>query len=172
MRTLVGSARQPTLVHFYTASRTRPQLVERMTRTTHADARAIATASAVAAMGSWALEACAAQDLSMIAAEELDHFGVSSVEGWEPSPGGVSLDVMDTLGAVLHVLSLYEDPVSAMRYAVSLGGDTDTVAAIVGGILSCRQDALDISWAPQVALPPSLEVLAQGLRAMRQARYA
>jgi ADP-ribosylglycohydrolase/tetratricopeptide (TPR) repeat protein len=150
----------------------RRELVERMTRTTHADARAIATASAVAGMGSWALEGCAAQELITIAAEELNHFGVSSVEGWELSPGGVSLDVMDTLGAVLHVVGLHAEPASAMRYAVSLGGDTDTVAAIVGGILSCRQDAVDIPWMPQVALPSSLDTLAQGLRALRQARYA
>ncbi|MEV0614834.1 ADP-ribosylglycohydrolase family protein [Nonomuraea sp. NPDC050404] len=150
----------------------RRELVERMTKTTHADARAIATAGAVAAMGSWALESCTARELTTVAKEELDHFGVPGVEGWELSPDGVSLDVMDTLGAVLHVLGLHEEPVEAMRYAVSLGGDTDTVAAIVGGILSCRQDAVDIPWAPQVALPSSLETLAQGLRARRRARYA
>ncbi|MFG1711237.1 ADP-ribosylglycohydrolase family protein [Nonomuraea sp. M3C6] len=150
----------------------RRELVERMTKTTHADPRAIATACAVAAMGSWALETCTAEDLITIAREELDHFGIPDAEGWELSPSGVSLDVMDTLGAILHVLGLHEEPVSAMRYAVSLGGDTDTVAAIVGGILSCRQDTVDIPWAPQVALPGALDALAQGLRATRQAMYA
>ncbi|WP_421914541.1 ADP-ribosylglycohydrolase family protein [Nonomuraea polychroma] len=59
-----------------------------------------------------------------------------------------------------------------MRYAVSLGGDTDTVAAIIGGILSCRQDSADIPWAPQVALPAGLDALAEGLWAMRRAAYA
>ncbi|MFB4273480.1 ADP-ribosylglycohydrolase family protein [Nonomuraea sp. GTA35] len=150
----------------------RRKLVERMTKTTHAAPKAIATAGAIAAMGSWALEACTAQELITVAREELDHYGVPDVAGWELSPDGVSLDVMDTLGAVLHVLSLHEEPVDAMRCAVSLGGDTDTVAAIVGGILSCRQDVVDIPWRSQVVLPSSLEALAQGLRATRRSMYA
>ena len=38
-----------------------------------------------------------------------------------------------------------------MRYAVGLGGDTDTVAAITGGILGCRtqsgrSDGSTMSW--------------------------
>ena len=103
----------------------RRKLVERMTRTTHADTKAIATASAIAAMGAWALETCGAKDLINVAGEELDHFRIANTEAWELRPGGVSLDVMDTLGAILHVLSVHEHPASAMRYAVSLGGDTD-----------------------------------------------
>ncbi|MFI7694199.1 ADP-ribosylglycohydrolase family protein [Nonomuraea sp. NPDC049655] len=155
-----------------TATERRRELVVRMTKTTHADVKAIATACAVAAMGSWALETCAPEELIATANEELDHFGVRRTEGWALSTTGVSLDVMDTLGAVLHVLSRHQNPVDAMRYAVSLGGDTDTVAAIVGGILSCRQDTVNIPWAPQVVLPASLYTIARELRAMRQATYA
>ncbi|TMR93043.1 ADP-ribosylglycohydrolase family protein [Nonomuraea basaltis] len=150
----------------------RRELVIRMTKTTHADPKAIATACAVAAMGSWALESYAAEDLITIAQEELDHFSVPHAAGWKPDSSGVSLDVMDTLGAILHVLHLHDEPVGAMRYAVSLGGDTDTVAAIIGGILSCRQDSVDIPWAPQVAFPAGLDALAEGLSAMRRAAYA
>jgi ADP-ribosylglycohydrolase/tetratricopeptide (TPR) repeat protein len=150
----------------------RRDLVTRLTKTTHADPAALATACAIAAMGSWALEGCPAEDLIAVAQEELDHFGFSPAERWDLPSAGVSLDVMDTMNAVLHVLSLHEEPAAAMRCAVSLGGDTDTVAAITGGILSCRNDAVDIPWAPQVALPASLETLAQGLWAMRRASYA
>ncbi|MFC5834366.1 ADP-ribosylglycohydrolase family protein [Nonomuraea insulae] len=150
----------------------RRDLVTRMTSTTHAHPTAIAAACAVAAMGSWALEGCPAKELIAVAHEELDHFGIRPAQRWEPDPSGVSLEVMDTLGAILHVLSLHQEPVAAMRYAVGLGGDTDTVAAIIGGILSCRQDALDIPWQPQVTLPASLDALAYGLRAMRHASYA
>ncbi|MGP3965088.1 ADP-ribosylglycohydrolase family protein [Nonomuraea sp. 3N208] len=150
----------------------RRELAIRITKTTHADPKAIATACAVAAMGSWAFEACTAEDLISVAREELDHFNVPFTAGWEPDSSGVSLDVMDTLGAILHVLHLHDEPVEAMRYAVSLGGDTDTVAAIIGGILSCRQDSADIPWAPQVALPAGLDALAEGLWAMRRAAYA
>ncbi|MEV5330393.1 ADP-ribosylglycohydrolase family protein [Nonomuraea sp. NPDC052634] len=149
----------------------RRDLAVRMTKTTHADPRAIATACAVAAMGSWALENCPTEDLITIAREELDHFEIPMPTDWAPGPDGVTLDVMDTLGAILHVLRLHDEPVEAMRYAVGLGGDTDTVAAIVGGILNCRQDAANIPWTSQVALPPELDTLAEGLRAMRQAAY-
>lgn len=107
-----------------------------MTKTTHADPRAVAAACAVAAMGSWALEGCPGEELITVAREELDHFGVSFPTPWQPPPGGVSLDVADTLGAILHLLRLHDEPIEAMRYAVGLGGDTDTVAAIIGGVLS------------------------------------
>ncbi|MEV5895916.1 ADP-ribosylglycohydrolase family protein [Nonomuraea fuscirosea] len=149
----------------------RRELAVRLTQTTHADPRAIAAACAVAAMGSWALEGCPAGDLITVAQEELHHFGVPMPTTWQPGPGGVSLDVSDTLGAILHVLHLHDEPVEAMRYAVGLGGDTDTVAAIIGGVLTCRQDTADIPWAAQVAFPPGLDTLAEGLRAMRQAAY-
>ncbi|MEU8361106.1 ADP-ribosylglycohydrolase family protein [Nonomuraea sp. NPDC048882] len=149
----------------------RRDLAVRLTKTTHADPRAIAAACAVAAMGSWALEGCTTEDLVTVAREELAHFGVSFPTTWQPAPTGVSLEVSDTLGAILHILPLHDEPIEAMRYAVSLGGDTDTVAAIIGGILTCHQDTADIPWAPQVAFPPGLDTLAEGLRAMRQAAY-
>lgn len=149
----------------------RRELAVRMTKTTHADPAAIAAACAVAAMGSWAVEACRPEDLIDVAHEELRHFRIG-LPPWELSSDGVSLDVMDTLGAILHVISLYDEPAAAMRYAVGLGGDTDTVAAIVGGILGSRQDAVDIPWIEQVAMPASLDTLAEELRQMRQAAYA
>ncbi|QFY12944.1 hypothetical protein GBF35_46005 [Nonomuraea phyllanthi] len=150
----------------------RRALVTRMTRTTHADPAAIATACAVAAMGSWAVEACSANDLIAVARDELDHFGIAPAQPWEPTCTGVSLEVLDTLGAILHVLGIEEEPVAAMRHAVTLGGDTDTVAAIIGGILASRQYTVNIPWEPQVDYPRSLGTLAQGLWAMRQAAYA
>jgi ADP-ribosyl-[dinitrogen reductase] hydrolase len=53
-----------------------------------------------------------------------------------------------------------------------LGGDTDTTAAIVGGILGCQlQDVTaDIPWLPRVLLPESalIEATATGLQDLRQ----
>ena len=53
-----------------------------------------------------------------------------------------------------------------------LGGDTDTTAAIVGGILGCQlQDVTaDIPWLPRVLLPESalIEATATGLQNLRQ----
>ena len=50
------------------------------------------------------------------------------------------------------------DLVAALRLAVSLGGDTDTVAALVGGLLGCRLAPAEVwaqlTWLDRVSLPP------------------
>ena len=58
-------------------------------------------------------------------------------------------------------------------YAVSLGGDTDTVAAITGGILGCRSAKVRIGWLDRVILPDAaaLDRLADGLHEVRRASY-
>jgi ADP-ribosylglycohydrolase len=87
----------------------------------------------------------------------------------------VTLDAADTLAAVVHVLATCgEDADGAMRYAVGLGGDTDTVAAITGGILGCRDVRVEIEWLDRAKVPDATELdrLAEGLREMRRAAYA
>lgn len=94
---------------------------------------------------------------------------------WRPGAGGVTLDAADTLAAVVHVLATCgEDADGAMRYAVGLGGDTDTVAAITGGILGCRDVRVEIEWLDRAKVPDATELdrLAEGLREMRRAAYA
>jgi ADP-ribosylglycohydrolase len=60
---------------------------------------------------------------------------------------------------------------TAMKDAVALGGDTDTTAAIVGGILGCQLHDIetDIPWLPRVVLPESelIEATAIGLHGLR-----
>ena len=135
-----------------TSADRRREVVTRLTQVTHGGTAAVAAACAVAAMGSYALDGCPAADLITVALEEFDHMpggtrrsrldakSASRRGGtWRPGAGGVTLDAADTLAAVVHVLATCgEDPDGAMRYAVGLGGDTDTVAAITGGILGCR----------------------------------
>jgi ADP-ribosylglycohydrolase len=60
-----------------------------------------------------------------------------------------------------------------MRYAIGLGGDTDTVAAITGGILGCQNTRGDVGWLRQVVVPDAdeLDRLAAGLREVRRAAY-
>jgi ADP-ribosyl-[dinitrogen reductase] hydrolase len=62
-----------------------------------------------------------------------------------------------------------------MKDAVALGGDTDTAAAIVGGILGCqREDVVsEISWLSHVRLPRAdeLEATATGLYELRRLLY-
>ncbi|WP_182885115.1 ADP-ribosylglycohydrolase family protein [Microbispora sp. H10885] len=92
---------------------------------------------------------------------------------WTPPSEGVSLDAVETVAAVVHVLREAPALAAALPYAVSLGGDTDTVAALVGGVLGAREPegvaALD--WLGPVDLGeyPALPDLAARLAALRAA---
>jgi ADP-ribosyl-[dinitrogen reductase] hydrolase len=59
-----------------------------------------------------------------------------------------------------------------MKHAVALGGDTDTTAAIVGGILGCQlEDAeIQIPWLSNVGMPDArlIEATAAGLYELRR----
>ncbi|GAA5071177.1 ADP-ribosylglycohydrolase [Thermocatellispora tengchongensis] len=153
----------------------RRALVDSLIRTTHGAPTALAAACAVAAMGSYALEGRSIDELIAVAMEEIEPFrlGESKIIDraargeWEPGELGVSIDAMDTLAAVVQVIRREEDPAAAMRRAVLLGGDTDTVAAITGGVLGCRHDTIDIPWAGRAELPAGLDALAHGLHALR-----
>ena len=85
----------------------------------------------------------------------------------EPTP-----DAIPTVACVLHVLREATSLATAMKQAVALGGDTDTTAAIVGGLLGCQSQNItaDIPWLPRVVLPDSalIEASALGLHALRQ----
>ena len=75
------------------------------------------------------------------------------------------------MATVLHVLREATSLATAMKHAVGLGGDTDTAAAIVGGILGCRSETIEreIPWLSKVALPESesIEAAAAGLHHLR-----
>ena len=166
----------------------RRDVVTRLTRVTHGGAAAVAAACAVAAMASYAVEGCPATDLIAVALGELDHAvrqhpaaavwrqtAQAAGQGdWRPGAEGVPLDAAQTLAAVLHVLATCGDDLDmGMRYAVGLGGDTDTVAAITGGILGCRTGDPVIGWLGEVILPGAteLDALADGLREVRRGAY-
>jgi ADP-ribosyl-[dinitrogen reductase] hydrolase len=59
-----------------------------------------------------------------------------------------------------------------MKEAVALGGDTDTAAAIVGGVLGCQREDVEseIPWLSDVRLPRAdeLEATATGLYELRR----
>jgi ADP-ribosylglycohydrolase len=166
----------------------RRDVVTRLTRVTHGGPEAIAAACAVAAMASYAVEGCPARALIAVALDELEHASgkhsatavlleTAQAAGqgtWRPGAEGVPLVAAQTLAALLHVLATCGDDVdAAMRYAVGLGGDTDTVAAITGGILGCRSAEVRIGWLDQVILPDAAELdrLAGGLHEIRRASY-
>jgi ADP-ribosyl-[dinitrogen reductase] hydrolase len=167
----------------------RREVVATLTRVTHGAPAALAAACAVAAMASSALEGCPAGDLIQVAFDELERAGreypeagvwlenvrAAAGETWRPGEGGVPMDAISTLAAVVHVLAVGgDDPGGGMRYAVSLGGDTDTVAAIIGGLLGCRASDPVVEWESEIVLPEEteLDALAAGLREVRRAAYA
>ncbi|WP_063826681.1 ADP-ribosylglycohydrolase family protein [Parafrankia discariae] len=92
---------------------------------------------------------------------------------WVPPPAGVSLDPVETLGAVLHCVATRPTLGAALPAAIGLGGDTDTVAALTGGILGGRHTSeevrAELPWSSRALLPPqgTIDVLADGLATLR-----
>ena len=57
---------------------------------------------------------------------------------WTAPANGISLDPYETVTAVLSCVAQAPSLRDGLVSAVQLGGDTDTVAALVGGLLGCR----------------------------------
>jgi ADP-ribosyl-[dinitrogen reductase] hydrolase len=92
---------------------------------------------------------------------------------WRSSTVEMTADAVATVASVLHVLRKATSLATAMKDAVALGGDTDTVAAIVGGLFGCQAEDVEaeIPWLPRVALPEAAltEAIATGPHDLRQA---
>jgi ADP-ribosylglycohydrolase len=69
---------------------------------------------------------------------------------WSPPTGGISLDPLETLQAVVWVVKKASNCADAFSLACSLGGDTDTVAALAGALFAARwpekSDFFSIPW--------------------------
>ena len=69
---------------------------------------------------------------------------------WTPPIGGISLDPLETLQAVVWVVKRANNCAEAFALACSLGGDTDTVAALAGALFAARwperSDFQSIPW--------------------------
>jgi ADP-ribosylglycohydrolase/tetratricopeptide (TPR) repeat protein len=157
-----------------------------LTRPTHAGAEAIAGACVMAACAAWAIEGASPDLLISIAAEEAAEVGGDTDVAtaltdlrecrWEPPDTGIGLAPHETVAAVLHCCAAAGGDLKiALRQAVGLGGDTDTVAALVGGVLGCRLAPHDVTarlpWLEHLDLPPhdDLVRLSAGLAALRLA---
>lgn len=171
------------------AAEQRRAITVRLSRTTHGAPAAIASACVVAAMASWALEGHPIAAVVAGGLDEAEHMaewhalpadtmqpiwqGASGA--WEPYRAGMALDAVATVASVMQVLRESQGLVTAMKHAVSLGGDTDTVAAIIGGILGCQSEDVEreIPWLSRVTLPePELiEAVAVGLDRLRRSLY-
>jgi ADP-ribosyl-[dinitrogen reductase] hydrolase len=169
-----------------TAAQHRRDLTIRLSRATHGAPTAILSACVVAAMAAWAIKRHpihAVIDAGLREAEDLAGlFGLPPAAlqplrqaangNWPPPAAGMALDTVMTMANVLHALQEATSLANAMKHAVGLGGDTDTAAAIVGGILGCRAETVEreIPWLSKVALPEekSIEAAATGLYRLRR----
>jgi ADP-ribosylglycohydrolase len=76
---------------------------------------------------------CAQITAGLFAGEEFPDYS-----GWTPPASGISLDPLETLQAVVWVVKRAENCADAFALACSLGGDTDTVAALSGALFAAR----------------------------------
>ncbi|MBB2746204.1 UNVERIFIED_ORG: ADP-ribosylglycohydrolase [Microbispora rosea subsp. rosea] len=160
----------------------RRRLCEALSAATHRAPAAVAAACVIAAMASCAVEGVGAADLPAAAAAEArwagEHYApmdavADAARGrWSPPSEGVSLDAVETAAAVVHVIREAPDLAAALPYAVSLGGDTDTVAALAGGVLGALdpEGVTALGWLGLVDLGeyPGLGELAARLAALRE----
>ncbi|MGH3622292.1 MAG: ATP-binding protein [Sciscionella sp.] len=156
--------------------RRRRSLAFEMTRATHPDPDALCAAAVLAACASWAIEGASAQLLLAVAVEEEAEAAGECGAGrrlagmlaelaagtWRPPEQGVSLDASETVTAVLACVLRASTLRAGLRHAVALGGDTDTVAALVGGLLGARLSPSEVRtqlpWHDVVRLPDTTEI--------------
>lgn len=93
---------------------------------------------------------CAQIAAGLFAGEDLPDYA-----DWAPPASGISLDPLETLQAVVWVVKNADNCADAFALACSLGGDTDTVAALSGALFATRwpdrADFYAIPWIKDVA---------------------
>ena len=93
---------------------------------------------------------------------------------WEPPANGISLDPYDTVAAALWCATRATSLRSGLVSAVQLGGDTDTVAALVGGLmggkLTAEQVRAELPWHRLVVLPEPETAIAETAAALATTR--
>jgi ADP-ribosylglycohydrolase len=166
----------------------RRQVAIAMSRATHADPAALVAACVMAACASWALEGASSPMLLEAAVEEAreaarevdtearlaEMLAQVSAGTWEPPVSGVSLDPYETVAAVLWCSTRATSLRDGLVSAVQLGGDTDTVAALVGGLMGCKLTAeqvrAELSWHHLVVLPEPQSAIAETAAALATTR--
>ncbi|MGH3821335.1 MAG: ADP-ribosylglycohydrolase family protein [Pseudonocardiaceae bacterium] len=147
------------------------RLTIELTRATHPDADAQCAACVVAACASWSLEGASGRQLldaaiteeaqARVACQASERLGTMlaslATGSWQPPKQGISLDPAETVTAVLACAERASSLRDGLIHAVRLGGDTDTVAALTGGLLGARMTAAEVlaelPWHVTVLLP-------------------
>src|SRR5438270_8670377 len=96
---------------------------------------------------------------------------------WTAPAAGTSLDPYETVTAVLSCVARAPSLRGGLVSAVQLGGDTDTVAALVGGLLGAKltveQVHAELPWHQAVVLPEpdsAISEIAAALATVRAVR--
>jgi ADP-ribosylglycohydrolase/tetratricopeptide (TPR) repeat protein len=166
----------------------RRQATITMSRATHADPAALVAACVIAACASWALENASPSMLLQAATEEAREAAQAvttdtrlaemltqvSAGTWEPPANGISLDPYETVAAALWCATQATSLRNGLTIAVQLGGDTDTVAALVGGLMGCKLTAeqvrAELPWHRLVVLPEPESAISETAAALATAR--
>jgi ADP-ribosylglycohydrolase len=166
----------------------RRQVTIAMSRATHTDPAALVAACVIAACASWALENASPSMLLEAAAEEARQAAQAvttemrlaemltqvSAGTWAPPASGISLDPYETVAAALWCPTRATSLSSKLVAAVQLGGDTDTVAALVGGLIGCKLTAeqvrAELPWHQLVVLPEPESSVAETAAALATTR--
>ena len=166
----------------------RRQVAIEMSQATHTAPAALVAACVFAACASWALEGADPELLLAVAGDEAREAAEAvatdarlaemltevSAGTWAAPTGGISLDPYETVTAVLSCVAQAPSLRDGLVSAVQLGGDTDTVAALTGGLLGCRLTAeqvrAELPWYRAVALPELESLITETAAALATAR--
>jgi ADP-ribosylglycohydrolase/tetratricopeptide (TPR) repeat protein len=166
----------------------RRQVTIEMSQATHRAPAALVAACVVATCASWALESASPSLLLAVATDEArdtartlgtderlaEMLTQISQETWTAPTNGISLDPYETVAAALQCVAQAPSLRDGLVSAVQLGGDSDTVAALVGGLMGCRLTAeqvrTELPWHQLVKLPEPETVIAETAAALATAR--
>ena len=166
----------------------RRQMTITMSRATHGDPAALVAACVIAACASWALEGASPSLLLAMATDEARETAQAlstearlaeiltqlSAGTWDPPANGISLDPYETVTAALWCATRATSLRNGLVSAAQLGGDTDTVAALVGGLMGCKLTAgqvrAELPWHSLVVLPEPESAIAETAAALAIAR--
>jgi len=166
----------------------RRQVTIAMSRATHADPAALVAACVIATCASWALENASPSMLLAAATEEARQAAQAvttdarlaemltqvSAGTWEPPANGISLHPYETVAAALWCTTRATSLRNGLVAAVQLGGDTDTVAALAGGLMGSKMTAgqvrTELPWHQLVVLPEPETVIAETAAALATTR--
>ena len=140
-----------------TAAAHRRELTGRLSRTTHGAPEAIISACVVAEMAAWAIEQHPvdavvaaglreAEDLAQQYALDpatLQPLRRAASGDWPPNTAEPTLDALATVAQRPACPARSQRPGDRHEACRRLGGDTDTTAAIVGGILGCQLEDVE-----------------------------